>query len=203
MKKDVKLKKTSLVLIAIVLASILLATALFFFLRPKKTKGEEQLFFYPENFEEDIYQNTAYMSFFRDLTFSYVGVEQIFQKEDYESASRECQFFMDFFQTVISGDFESYPDFFVDGYFKEKPKFTMQMIYEPYVLYHSVSQEEIDGEKVDLYNYHVQYKIFKNNGGFRQNVGSNVAVPQIYQLMKNDAGEYKIYRILDVEFENE
>jgi hypothetical protein len=78
----------------------------------------------------------------------------------------------------------------------------MQMTYEPYVMYHSVSTEEIDGQEVELFNFHVRYKIFRNNGTFREGVGSNVAIPQIYQLVKLQDGSLRIYRILDVKNES-
>ena len=97
--------------------------------------------------------------------------------------------------------YEKIPEFYVDGYFKDPPKFTMQMIYEPYVLFHSASEEEVDGENSMVYNFEVRYKIFKNNGTFRTEVPSNSAIPQIYQLIKVD-GRFKIASILDVEYEN-
>ena len=74
------------------------------------------------------------------------------------------------------------------------------MIYEPYVLFHSVDEDEIDGEKTMVYNFEVRYKIFKNNGTFRTGVASNTAIPQIYQVIKKDES-YRICRILDIEYE--
>ena len=90
----------------------------------------------------------------------------------------------------------------MDGYFEEDPKFTMQMIYDPYVMYHSVSTDEIDGEEITLFNFQVRYCIFKNNKTYRSDVDSNVAVPQIYQLIKIEDGTYRIFRILKIEVEN-
>ncbi len=203
MNKEVK-KKALLSVGALILVAILAFGIWFFFFKGSKEEPDDGIFYYPANYEEDIFQNAAYMNFRRDLMYSYIGVEQLFvYSEDYSSATVECKFFMDYFQTLMNGDFEKILDFYVEGYFPEKPQFTMQMIYEPYVLYHSKTSEVINGEDTELYNFHVRYAIFKNNGTFRKGVSSGESVPQIYQLIKNDDGSYRIYRILEVEFENE
>ena len=79
----------------------------------------------------------------------------------------------------------------------------MRMLYEPYVQFHSVSEDEVDGEKISLLNFQVHYKIFKNNGTFRSGVPSNTAIPQIYQLIKGEDGLYRIFRSLEIEVEDE
>ena len=207
MKKDAVKKRTLIWLFAGLLVLLAALILLGVFLYPHKKKPEEEpqeIRYHLANYEENIFLNKAYMSFQRDLTFSSSGVEQIFSyEEDYETASKECKFFLDYFHTVINGDYDSLPDYYVEGYFSQKPKFTMQMIYEPYVIFHSVSTEKIDGVEQTLYNFSVQYRIFRNNGTFRQGVSSNTAVPQIYQLIKTSDGSYRIYRILEVRIEED
>lgn len=206
MKKEVKKSKHKVILISFLALVLCLLIGLgIYFLFPKETEelGEQKQYYVP-NYEEDIFQNKAYMSFQRDLLYGAMGVEQLFNFEkDYESADHECQFFLDYFHTVIAGDYEKLPEFYVEEYFEKEPKFTMQMIYDPYVLFHSTSIEKIDDADVTLLNYHVEYKIFKNNGTFREGVSSNTAIPQIYQIYKTENGSYKIYRILDVKPEND
>ena len=159
--------------------------------------------YYPVNYAENIFDNQVYMSFERELLYSNSKEEQPFDYEtDYESASEECKFFLDYFKTVIEGKYSEYPTFFMDDYFDEDPKFTMQMIYEPYVSYHSTGVETIDSKETEVYNFYVRYRIFRNNGTFRTGVESNTAVPQIYQLIKIDETTYRIYRILDINFES-
>ena len=195
-------KATLFISAAFVLCLVLVLVLCFVFQKePESFTGKQ---YYVPNYEEDIFQNKAYLSYQRDLSYSVSGVEQLFNfEEDYESADNECKFFLSYFQTVINGDYEKLPDFYVEDYFEDPVKFTMQMIYEPRVVYHSVSGETIDGKEVTLINYHVEYKIFKNNETFRSDIPSNTAIPQIYQLIKNDDGSYQIYRILDVKPENE
>lgn len=202
MKKD--LKKYKPLIICSVIFMVVSAFVLgLFFLFPKEEKGKGNGEYYPANYDENIFLNQAYLDFQRDLLYSIGGVEQLFNYEkDYETAEQECQFFLDYFYTVIHGDYEKYKNFFVDGYFEEDPKFTMQMIYEPYVQYHSSSTDEIDGVEVTLQNFQVRYRIFKNNKTYRSDVDSNEAIPQIYQLIKTEDGSYRIFRILNIEVEN-
>ena len=204
MKKDVVNFKL-FILIAIIVLLICVAGIVCFILFDRESdSGSDDIFYYPANYDEDIMQNSAYLSFNRDLLYSCGGVEQQFSYEnDRDDATAECGFFLDYFNALISGDNDAFVRFYCEDYFEEQPNITRQMIYEPYVFYHSVTQEEIDGKEVSLYNFHVRYAIFKNNGTFRKGVASNSAVPQIYQLIKTDDGEYKIYRILEIEFKDE
>ena len=204
MKKEVKNKKLVIVIVAVLVLALIAGICFFFLLDGKDEAGNDDIFYYPANYDEDIMKNSAYLSFNRDLRYSYGGVEQQFSYEnDRKDATAECGFFLDYFNALISGDNDALVRFYCEDFFETEPNITKQMIYEPYVLYHSATQEEVNGEEVTLYNFHVRYAIFKNNGTFRKGVASNSAVPQIYQLLKSDSGEYKIYRILEIEFEDE
>ncbi len=202
MKTDVFKKKTVILILSCVLALVLVASVTVYILHClDNSKSNTGIFYYPVDYDENIFENAAYMSFRRDLMYGANGVEQIFSlKDDFEEATDECKFFLRYFDAIINGKYEEYTSYFVDGFFDEDPKFTMQMLYEPYVSAHSSSKENVDGKDVTLLNFYVRYKIFKNNGTFRRGIDSNSAVPQIYQLIKID-NEYRIYRILEVEFE--
>lgn len=202
MKKERKKSKLLIVTAASFLVVALLVIVVVFLLPKDKGDGSNGEY-YPANYDENIFLNPAYMEFQRDLLYSVGGIEQLFSYEnDFETADPECKFFLDYFHTVINGEYENYKSFFVDGYFEEEPKFTMQMIYDPYVRYHSTSTDEIDGKEVSLLNFQVGYRIFKNNKTFRSDVDSNVEIPQIYQLIKEEDGSYRIFRILNIEVEN-
>lgn len=200
--KTAKHKRVILMaLCACFLVSALLLTC--YFLIPKSSKSaEDPYIYYPVNYAEDIFANKAYMEKNRDLFFGDYNEQQLYQYEtDYEKASDECKFFLDYFKCVIYGEYENYPDFFVKGYFddKEQPKFTMQMIYDIDVRLHDTAVLEIDGQSTEVYHYRVDYRIFRNNGTFRYGVSSNVKDTQFYQLIKSEDGPYLIRQILEVE----
>ncbi len=199
----IKDSKKITVLCVIIFSAILLFALSIYLLLPKEKPSLIEKEYYPVNYDENIFLNRAYMGFQRDLLYSVGGVEQLFSYEkDYDTAEAECKFFLKYFRDVICGDYESYKNLFVDGYFDEDPKFTMQMIYDPYVQYHSASTEELDGKEINIINFQVSYRIFKNNKSFRSDVDSNEAIPQIFQLIKTEDGSYKIYRILSIEVED-
>ena len=201
-KGKIQLNKRTIVLLScIAFIIIALVSVVVVHVALMNSEHDDRIYYFPAKYEEDVYQNKAYLSFERGLLFSESGVTQMYYYDtDYEEASAECQFFLDYFQSIIGGKYQEISKFYVDGYFKEEPKFTMQMIYEPYVLFHSIEEEELNGEKTKVYNFEVRYKIFKNNGTFRTGVASNTAIPQIYQVIKVDES-YRICRILDIEYE--
>ena len=206
MKKDVKNKKGILVVFFVVLIFLLVAVTVIFLFEKNTADNSDnekndEIHYHLPSYDENIFENKAYIEFQRDLIYAIGGVEQIYSYDEIDEVDGECKFFLSYFQSVINGEYEKYPDFFLEGALKEEPKFTMQMIYEPYVKFHSESKDEVDGEEVLLRNFIVQYKIFKNNGTFRKGVSSNTAIPQIYQLIKLDDGSFKIFRILNVEVE--
>ncbi len=158
--------------------------------------------YYPADYEADVLQNRVYLSYDRDLYFGTQFDERQYHYEtDRETASPEAKFFLDYFYALIHGDYEGIESFFVDGYFEEKPRFTMQMIHDMRVLLHSVDTDEYNGKETDIYNYTVTYEIFQNNGTWRQGVGNNDARSQIYQLILDENGAYKIFRILDITYQ--
>lgn len=196
-----EVKKTKMFMIFLIVFILLVSIVLgFLLLRPKTPVKSSKSEYYPANYDENIFLNRAYMEFQRDMIYGIGGVEQLYSIEkDLASADPECAFFLKYFDAVVRGKYDEYKDFFVDGYFEEDPKFTMQMIYDPFVRFHSTSTDEIDGKEVTLLNFEVGYRIFKNNKTFRSDTSSNVLVPQIYQLIKTEGGSYKIFRILNIE----
>lgn len=203
MKKDVLKKKNIIISLLCIIVLLAIACFIFIFLKDDVKNPEDgnfdEIHYHLPSYDENIFENKAYIEFQKDLIFSSGGVEQIYSYDEIDEVSEACKFFLSYFQTVINGEYEKYPDYFITDFFDDKPKFTMQMIYEPYVKFHSESKDEVDGEEIRLENFIVQYKIFKNNGTFRKGVSSNTAVPQIYQLLKLDDGSYKIHRILEIE----
>lgn len=165
-----------------------------------QTKQESgKIVYYPTDYDEDILQDRVYLSYDRDLLFGSPYQQRKYHFEtEREEASEEAGFFLDFFQCLIMGESDSLQSFFVQGYFAEEPHFTMQMIHDISVVLHSVDQDTVNGISTEVYSYTVTYEIFRNNGTWRQGVGSNDARPQIYQLIRDEDGNYKIWRILDV-----
>lgn len=204
------MKKKSKILWMALIAFILIVigVVVFVLIKPWKSSsdktnfGDNPLVYYPANYEADIMQNRVYLSYDRDLLFGTPYDQQSFTLDtDRESATEELSFFLDFFSSLIQGDYENIVSFFTEGFFNDAPRFTPQMIHDMSVTLHSVDRATVNGMETEVYSYTVIYEIFQNNGTWRKGVGSNEARPQIFQLVRDDAGYYKIFRILDVTVE--
>ena len=205
MKKEVQVQMKSFHLKRF-LSFLLIFTFLFILILPLSGdeifRTRERYYYYPVYWDENVFDNRVYMGLDRDLIYSANNVTQQFGYNDSDDGmSDECRFFLDYFDHVIRGKYEEILSFYVDDYFSpsNKPKFTMQKLYEPNVLFLSFEDETIDGIATRVFSFKVSYKIFMNNGTFRRNIHSNTAVPQVYQLIKVNQ-QYRIYRILDINY---
>ena len=98
----------------------------------------------------------------------------------------EVRFFTDYFNAVISGDSDAYNSMFTKDYLEshgEKSAFTPQMIYD------------IQVERVSTGGtssaFDVSYKIFRNNGTFRNDIYSD-ASRTVRIVIDDSEGKYKI-----------
>lgn len=132
----------------------------------------ESYIFYPADEELDVSTVREYMELDRQMHYTY-GAETIAVTEtDVSSYGGDVKFFFDYFATVIDGDYTKYNTLFTEDYFKNNEKtcdFTPQMLYDIYI--EKLSEETKGGATV--YGYNVSYKIFRNNGTFRNDIGSD------------------------------
>ncbi|MBE6562858.1 MAG: hypothetical protein E7660_03885 [Ruminococcaceae bacterium] len=107
-----------------------------------------------------------------------------------DSFGDEVLFFEKYFKTVIDGDHEAYNEMFTEAYlntYGEKEAFTPQMVYGMQI--EEVYENETDG--VLTYGFDVDYKIFQNNGTFRDDIYSD-ASRTLYIEINDASGEFKI-----------
>lgn len=95
------------------------------------------------------------------------GATYSLEEEDLPTASAELRFFYEYFQSLIWGDEERYADCFASDYegtYEIPEKFTPQMVYDIHI-------EPYFSETAGEDTYKVFYKIAKNNGTFRDDIG--------------------------------
>ena len=154
-------------------------------------EGEvEEIEFYPVDEDLDIFEDAEYKEC-DNRVFYYdpdTGATYSVEKEELAQYDAHVRFFYDYFQSVIMGDAVAYAAYFTDDYEGDIPKdFTMQMLYDIRVQpYYSAETGE--------HTYLVEYRILKNNGTFRRDIGSKVSRAQLYTL-REEYGEYRIERI--------
>ncbi len=146
---------------------------------------------YPINYDIDVTADEEYMGLDRYIHFSRNGEE--FLLEQTEDHTVDQKFFMRYFDTVINGRYEEYNAMFTDKYYETTEpyvRFTPQMVYDIHI---EKLNETYSGGKT-TYVYNVSYRIFKNNGTFRNDIGSDSSKTLYFELVEKN-GEVKIDRV--------
>lgn len=150
----------------------------------------EEIEFYPVDEDLDIFEDRDYKEY-DNRVFFYdpdSGATYSVEKEELAQFDADIRFFYEYFQTIIMGNSEVYADYFVSDYEGDLPgDFTMQMIYD-------IRIQPYDSEQTEEHTYIVEYRILKNNGTFRNDIGSKVSRAQLYTL-REVGGEYLIQTI--------
>ncbi len=206
--KDKKKIKKALIIIIAVFASIgVLLGALALILDILQGEPEESslnpLLFFEVDYNKNIYDDVAYTSLNRNIYYAYATGNGMLERPiDETNASaieyEEAPFFVDYFKCVINGDYESYPSFFSSEYIAEKgdkipEKFTMQALYDIHVNYVNRYLVEETGNIRAVYE--VSYKIFENNGSFRDDIYPDEEKTIVFKLDIID-GNVQIYDII-------
>lgn len=202
MRKNIK-KRNVIIIVSAVIAVLAAALSVYFFIFKNDPDDDQQnnVYYYPIDFDEDIFENKNYMQLDRDLFYGDDNRLVSYSFEQKQSAPLIAQFFMQYFEAVINGDKDKVNGYLYNDELKFKEAFTKQMLYDMNVKYHSESDAEINGETVKVQNFTVSYKIFRNNGTFRQGFSGDSYIPQIYQIFTDANGETKISNILDIVLE--
>lgn len=192
MKKRKKIVKIGLIVCAVIVVLYLATMAL----DPDKLfsdhqeEGSQEIEFYPVDENLNIFEDAEYKEYDNRL-FYYdpdTGVTCSVEQEDLIQFEPDVRFFYHYFQTVIMGDFETYAEYFTTDYEGEVPEsFTMQMLYD-------ICVQPYYSEETGENTYLVEYRILKNNGTFRHDIGSKVSRAQLYTL-REEGGEYLVESI--------
>lgn len=143
--------------------------------------------FYAADYDEDIYDDADYMK--KDRSIAYTNGPDTYYISDGNFApyGTPLVFFGRYFDTVINGRYQEYDEYFTDYYFENqtnKKSFTPQKMYG--IKIELINTFEENG--VRTYNYYVDFKIMKNNGTFRNDIGSDSARKVVYELIEDNDG---------------
>ena len=189
-KQKSRAKKVVVALVVIALVSVL-GNWLLDSMSGEEQKGNSLYIdpneFWPVNDSEDIFQNSYYMGLDRRIHYyePSTGAEYSLEENQLASAEGYLKFFYQYFQCVIRGDEQGYISFFSDAYLEanedELPEsFTMQMVYDIVIKPYETGEEEAD----DRDGYLVNYKIYRNNGTFRDDIVSDASRELLIYLVR-------------------
>ena len=154
--------------------------------------------FVTPNYAEDIYKDSEYMGFDRNIYIYDIntGVTESLEPDDYQEYGDGVKFMVDFVNYIIAGDAEAYnmcfeDDCFYNGSVQEKEAFTMQKLYNIKIT--RMSEEDVSekGHDYTKYEFVLEYMIRHNNGTFRTDIGSDASKKQ-YITITDRTGELLI-----------
>ena len=191
-EQNKRLRKKMLWILSAVLGIIVLSIALvviFYFVSlPPKTDEDprEKIEFYPP-YTGDIFESEEYLAFDRNVYYFDGYVRRSVEEEYITRYDGTVQFLYRFLETMTHGDTEAY-----NACFTKNPnvsEFSQQMIYEAEIEYLS-DTAEANGDRV--YTYCLKYKIHRNDGTLRDDVGSDGVIPQYAVLRLKPDGRITI-----------
>ena len=205
-----KLKKRLLIIIASVLGVIaLLFAASFVIDKYYDNKRDEDnapidYDFYPADYDENIYNDREYIEkidngfiYYTDFSNNVtLGVE----RETAAEHGDDVAFMVDYIYSIIEGDHSKYNGFFSDAYYESNDshgEFTMQKLYDVNITKESAEPITEDGDYTK-YIFVVEYKIFKNNGTFRNDIGDGSK--KQYITVTDRTGELEIDAITTAKY---
>lgn len=191
MSREKKIAIFAVVAAVVLLLAVILAIAL---KQNDKAPVRAEHFRTPD-YTLDITTVSEYMDKDRFITYAY-GAEAIgLDESNQNSFGKGVSFFVGYFKTLTDGDTDGYNALFSEEYFKRAdpaPTFTKQMIYDQRV--EKISENSSGG--VTEYVFAVTYKIYKNDGTFRREIGSDGAKVQFFYL-SDRSGEVLIDKVTD------
>jgi hypothetical protein len=112
----------------------------------------------------------------KDATFVYTGETYSVEKQDLEKEDAYVSFFYNYFEAVKNGDCDAIADMYASDYENVPSDFTVQMIYDMQI------SQSMDYESGLVFR--VDYKIYRNNGTFRDDVGSDTTRSLSFTLIR-------------------
>ncbi len=151
--------------------------------------------FYPP-YEGDILQNPAYLELNREICYcedaTGMGLTAPLTEETLARADATVRFVYSYLQIIISGDTEAYNAMLGEEYLREhgaQSAFHPQMLYN-ITVYAYQTQTNADGSKT--VTYRLDYMIYRNDGSFRRDIGSDAIRSQYLVLQCDQNGTIKI-----------
>ena len=151
---------------------------------------------YEADYDLDVTTVKEYMELDRNIYFMQNGEKYFITDSPEMTADKE--FFINYFDCTINGRYKEYNDLFTDNYYKKNDpyvRFTPQMIYD--ITVEKLSENYENGKTV--YKYNVSYRIYRNNGTFRNDIGSDGSKTLLFTLVgennqvKIDAIDYYVF----------
>ena len=159
--------------------------------------------FYPADYNEDIFTDEEYLRLIEYGILEYDDGAMITEvnDENADGYGKPVELIVDMLYAAINGDADEYNSYFSKKYFKTneaKDKFTMQKIYDGRITFFACEDISENGKQYTEYTFKLKYRIFKNNGTFRDDIGDGYRLQHV--TISDREGEFKIDAINAVRY---
>lgn len=206
-----KLKRRMIIVIVCMVAFAVIAIPLIKLLDNASVGGNEETLgpsmlphgnFYEPDYECNIMQDPEYLNLNRRIYHhdERTGEMEELTEKTLNNYGPAAVVLCDMINAVIAGDDEAYNELFSPNYYANREPeapFTMQRLYD--IKLTKVSETAVVGEKgkYTQYEYEVEYKISRNDGLFRTDIGSDESKKQYFILSDSTSDEVLIDQILN------
>ena len=168
----------------------------------KPAKPSSVIFYTPDyDRKVDIRKDPSYLELNRAVRLKREQYTVVITENDLNSQSPAVGVLWDLINAVINGDAYAYNALFSERYYAEEgvepeDPFTMQRVYDVVIeeIREQTVSDSVDG-KYNEYVYALEYKINRNDGTYRTDIGHDASRTQ-YFLLTDREGEVKIDRLL-------
>ncbi len=203
-----RLKRRMLIVIACMVAFVAIAIPLINVLEqvtnekenpPAQTVRPGSVIFYTPDYDANILKDPEYLELDRDFRLKDGNITTTLDPKRIHSYSPGIGVIYELVNAVINGDADAYNALFSDAYFDEndpEPPFTMQRVYDIVIV--KIREQTVVSEtagKYSEYIYELEYKINRNDGTYRTDIGHDASRSQ-YFCITDKEGEVKIDRLM-------
>ena len=186
MEKYIK-KRNIVIFLTIGLAVFILTFFAIYLLGKENTNNrvpKYDFIFHEVDFDTDILSDPEYLALDRSVSLK-LGNQTVTIDDGYRSENGTIEFMLKYLDCIVAGDYNSYKNFFSKLYFETEnvPEiFTMQRVYEITVEYISETAVTESNKNYTEYRLSLDYKINRNNGTLRNDMGSDCIRTQYFLI---------------------
>jgi hypothetical protein len=200
----VRRKKQILVGAAVVLGLLLVlyaASLLLERLVPEESETAPRYHFYEPDWTANAFEDADYAEFDRTIYLNPYGTADAGETVSVDEQTvigygEPATLLYRLVNAILLGDAEAYNSFFTVSYLQEngaKEPFTMQKLYDVRIGFYGSLYDEKTATRQTIYR--LEYKIFRNDGTFRDDVGSDMSKAQHFVLVETADG-YRVDQIV-------
>lgn len=197
--KNKKKARRAVIILICIMAVLGIVSLILLHLEPKLTESEaassdkdsvgmygsgQSYIYYPADEDIDPSALNDYLGLDRGIYYTHGAETVVIDEDKTDNLSDDVKFFIKYFTAVKDGDYTAYNSMFTEDYYKTNEpyySFTKQMLYD--INIEKLSEDTSGADTV--YEYNVSYKIFRNNGTFRNDIGSDGSKTLYFQLISD------------------